>query len=128
LSELNQVEENIVKQSIQLEKLTYEQKKMELLENRFWQTCNEFEEQLRELQEERNTVQSYYDYTECQLQKLRATNVYNDTFHIWRDGHFGTINNLRMGTLQSQPVDYYFALFNICLLSCSNFDFSGGLE
>ena len=26
------------------------------------------------------------------LEKLKKTNVFNDAFHIWHDGHFGTIN------------------------------------
>ena len=34
-----------------------------------------------------------------ELEKLKITNVYNDTFHIWHDGHFGTINNFRLGRL-----------------------------
>ena len=35
------------------------------------------------------------DYTTRQLEKLKKTNVFNATFHIWHSGHFGTINNFR---------------------------------
>lgn len=35
---------------------------------------------------------------------LKQTNLYNDAFYIWHDGHFGTINGLRLGTLPTQPV------------------------
>lgn len=42
----------------------------------------------------------------CQLEKLKKTNVFNATFHIWHSGHFGTINNFRLGRLPSAPVDW----------------------
>jgi len=38
------------------------------------------------------------------LDMLKQTNLYNDAFYIWHDGHFGTINGLRLGTLPTQPV------------------------
>ncbi len=37
---------------------------------------------------------------------LQSTNALNDCFHIWFEGHFGTINGLRMGRLSSVPVDW----------------------
>lgn len=40
------------------------------------------------------------------MTKLRKTNVFNATFHIWHHGHFGTINKLRLGRLPSAPVDW----------------------
>jgi beclin 1 len=38
--------------------------------------------------------------------EINSSNVYNDAFHIWHEGHFGTINNFRLGRLPSQPVDW----------------------
>jgi hypothetical protein len=35
---------------------------------------------------------------------LKKTNLYNDAFHIWHDGHFGTINGFRLGDLPSRQV------------------------
>lgn len=32
--------------------------------------------------------------------------MFNATFHIWHKGHFGTINNFRLGRLPSAPVDW----------------------
>lgn len=34
--------------------------------------------------------------------------MFNATFHIWHSGHghFGTINNFRLGRLPSAPVDW----------------------
>lgn len=45
-------------------------------------------------------------HTQAQLDKLKKTNVFNATFHIWHSGHFGTINNFRLGRLPSAPVDW----------------------
>nr|CAD7605429.1 unnamed protein product [Timema genevievae] len=45
-------------------------------------------------------------YAQAQLDKLKKTNVFNATFHIWHSGHFGTINNFRLGRLPSAPVDW----------------------
>ena len=38
------------------------------------------------------------------LDMLRRTSVYNDAFHIWHAGPFGTINNFRLGRLPNVPV------------------------
>lgn len=46
------------------------------------------------------------NHTNVQLDKLSRTNVFNATFHIWHKGHFGTINNFRLGRLPSAPVDW----------------------
>jgi len=46
------------------------------------------------------------NYAQAQLEKLKKTNVFNATFHIWHSGHFGTINNFRLGRLPSAPVDW----------------------
>lgn len=52
----------------------------------------------------RDSVTHKYKVAAAQLEKLKKTNVFNDVFHIWHDGHFGTINNFRLGRLPSVPV------------------------
>jgi hypothetical protein len=74
--------------------------------NRYWQTFNEFQNELQSFQEEFDSVEMKLANAKEQLDKLKVTNVYNDTFHIWHDGHFGTINSFRLGRLPSQPVDW----------------------
>jgi len=37
---------------------------------------------------------------------LRKVNVLNDCFHIWHDGHFGTINGLRLGRFSECQVEW----------------------
>lgn len=52
------------------------------------------------------SVQCELAYAKNQLDKLKKTNVFNATFHIWHSGHFGTINNFKLGRLPSAPVDW----------------------
>ena len=48
----------------------------------------------------------FFRYNQSQLDKLKKTNVFNATFHIWHSGHFGTINGFRLGRLPSIPVEW----------------------
>lgn len=58
-------------------------------------------------EDESKSLECQYTYTQSQLEKLKKTNVFNATFHIWHSGgHFGTINNFRLGRLPSAPVDW----------------------
>ncbi|KAJ8967403.1 hypothetical protein NQ314_002910 [Rhamnusium bicolor] len=57
-------------------------------------------------EEEERSLECQLNYTNVQLDKLQGTNVFNATFHIWHNGHFGTINNFRLGRLPSAPVDW----------------------
>lgn len=59
---------------------------------RFWQECNVFAYTYLNLQDQQDGLQRQVDVYSAQLEKLRKTNVYNDAFHIWHDGPFGTIN------------------------------------
>lgn len=73
---------------------------------RYWKTFTQFQTELLEFQEEYASVQNQLTNAKEQLEKFKTTDVFNDTFHIWHDGHFGTINNFRLGRLPSQPVDW----------------------
>ncbi|KAJ8925920.1 hypothetical protein NQ315_009772 [Exocentrus adspersus] len=57
-------------------------------------------------EEEGRSLECQLNYTNMHLDKLQRTNVFNATFHIWHKGHFGTINNFRLGRLPSAPVDW----------------------
>ena len=46
------------------------------------------------------------DRAESQLERLKRTNVYNDVFHIWHRGPFGTIAGFRLGKTPTHPVDW----------------------
>jgi len=45
-------------------------------------------------------------HCEAELQRLGRVNVYNDVFHIWHDGAFGTISGLRLGRMPGVTVDW----------------------
>jgi beclin 1 len=40
------------------------------------------------------------------LLRLKRTHVFNDAFHIWHDGTFGSINGFRLGRLPSRSIEY----------------------
>ncbi len=61
---------------------------------------------MRSYQEEYDTVTNRLSVLKQQFDQLKTTNVFNDTFNIWYDGHFGTISNFRLGRLPSQPIDW----------------------
>jgi beclin 1 len=56
--------------------------------------------------EDAQSLECQLNYTQMQLDKLKKTNVFNATFHIWHKGHFGTINNFCLGRLPSAPIDW----------------------
>ena len=73
-------------------------------EAQYWQEINEKEFELDRLKSELETVCTEYDIASSELARLMKTNVYNDAFHIWHDGPFGTICGFRLGRLDDQPV------------------------
>ena len=86
--------------------LSEEESKVQDVENRYWQLFNEFQTELQSFQEEYDTVEMKLVNAKEELDRLKITNVFNDTFHIWYDGHFGTINGFRLGRLPSISVDW----------------------
>lgn len=86
--------------------LEEEARLLDIEEEQFWRSRNEFAMKLAEFQNVRDSVNSQFDHDSQQLEKLQRTNVYNDTFCISHDGKFGTINGLRLGRLPNVPVDW----------------------
>lgn len=97
-------EHEVVKKEIQREKEIA--RKLEEEEERYWKEYNEYKRQVQELDDEQKRVDNQLKYAQAQLDKLKKTNVFNATFHIWHSGHFGTINNFRLGRLPSVPVEW----------------------
>mmetsp|Transcript_7424 Transcript_7424/g.10285 ORF Transcript_7424/g.10285 Transcript_7424/m.10285 type:complete len:464 (+) Transcript_7424:24-1415(+) len=86
--------------------LQSDSQQIDIIEQQYWENYTEFQHELEEFQNEHETIHTKLQNTKETLDKLKVTNVYNDTFYIWHDGHFGTINNFRLGRLPSQPVDW----------------------
>lgn len=100
--------------------------------SRYQKEYCEFKRQQLELDDELKSVDNQMRYCQAQLDRLKKTNVFNATFHIWylshslshylslsvslyltlrsarfrHSGQFGTINNFRLGRLPSVPVEW----------------------
>ncbi|KAI8919945.1 autophagy protein Apg6-domain-containing protein [Powellomyces hirtus] len=83
-----------------------ELQELETLKVSYWQEVNEYESELQNYKNEHESVKLLHAYASEQLEGLKKTNVYNDTFRIWHEDLFGTINGLRLGRLPTQPVDW----------------------
>ena len=81
-----------------------ELQRLDVEELKYWSELNDLEMDLLNHQEELANVHQQYDYANAQLEKLNKSNALTDTFKIWHEGPFGTINGLRLGRLPSQHV------------------------
>ena len=89
-----------------LEKVQAEAERLDQEEAQYQREYTEFKRQQLDLDEELKSVETQMRYAQMQLGKLKKTNVFNATFHIWHSGQFGTINNFRLGRLPSVPVEW----------------------
>ncbi|KAB0340011.1 hypothetical protein FD755_024820 [Muntiacus reevesi] len=89
-----------------LEKVQAEAERLDQKEAQYQREYSEFKRQQLELDDELKSVENQMRYAQMQLDKLKKTNVFNATFHIWHSGQFGTINNFRLGRLPSVPVEW----------------------
>lgn len=99
LSELFALEKEKASLDSEITKLEAESVALDAEEQSFWRSRNAFALTLSSFQNERDALNAAYDHDAQQLERLQRTNVYNDTFCISHDGHFGTINGLRLGRL-----------------------------
>lgn len=92
-------EENALNQSIEQE----EKEKRELQEQEacYWREYTKHRRELMLTEDDKRSLECQIAYAEQQLEKLKDANIFNITFHIWHAGHFGTINNFRLGRLPS---------------------------
>jgi len=65
-----------------------------------------YQEELLNHEEEYAATNSMIEYASTQLNRLKRLNVVNDTFHIWEEGEFATINGFRLGRLPSCNVGW----------------------
>ncbi|KAI1809910.1 APG6-domain-containing protein [Poronia punctata] len=117
LVEAKKAEEEATKELLELEKekaaldeeimaLEDESLKLDAEEEEFWRERNAFASKFAQFQSERDSINARFDHDSQLLTKLQRANVYNDTFSIHHDGHFATINGLRLGKLSAKPVDW----------------------
>uniref|UniRef100_A0A2K6UVF5 Beclin-1 n=1 Tax=Saimiri boliviensis boliviensis TaxID=39432 RepID=A0A2K6UVF5_SAIBB len=106
IQELEDVEKNRKMVAENLEKVQAEAERLDQEEVQYQREYSEFKRQQLELDDELKSVENQMHYAQMQLDKLKKTNVFNATFHIWHSGLFGTIKNFRLGRLPSVPVEW----------------------
>lgn len=102
--------ENLQQEGLAIKEAILEQEKsaekLSLEENKYWMEFTRHRKDQLDADDELKSIECQLSYSKNQLEKLTKTNVFNATFHIWHAGHFGTINNLRLGRLPASPVDW----------------------
>lgn len=106
LEQIEQVERE--RSSIQEERNNYaeELERLQVEEERYLREQSDLKRQLLLCADDQVSVDTQLRYAHAQMEKLHKTNVFNATFHIWHEGHFGTINNFRLGRLPNVPVEW----------------------
>eukprot|EP00960_Hanusia_phi_P070820 767408-Hanusia_phi.AAC.2 len=77
---------------------------LEEMHNCYWRDYNELQLQLRST--DRDSLKRKMEAAASQLEMLNKTNVINDAFHISHNDVYGTINGFRLGSIQTQPVEW----------------------
>ena len=90
----------------EMEEQREREKRLKAEEQVYWKEFNEHQRQVLQFKDDQISVQYQLQYTSEQLTRLKKTNILNSAFHIWHNGHFGTINGLRLGRLQTVPVEW----------------------
>lgn len=90
----------------ELKSLNEEINALDKEEEEFWEKSNEYQLDLQNFQNERDSINLKYDHDVKQYERLQKTVVYNDAFCISHDGPFGTINGFRLGKLSTHQVEW----------------------
>ena len=106
VQELETLKQENEKIDSELEVQTQGKERLEEQEEQYWRQYSLHKQQLLLAEDEYRSLDCQLRYNQSQLDKLKKTNVFNATFHIWHSGHFGTINGFRLGRLPSIPVDW----------------------
>ena len=86
--------------------LEAESNDLDARESAYWDDFNDFKLSLERHVDERDSLVVSVEQTGRQLERLRRTNVFNDAFHVWFDGPFGTVNGFRLGRLPNVAVEW----------------------
>jgi len=103
LKELQAKQEEVLKE---IEEEKEEKKRVDKEEERYWKMLSVHRHQQFQALDEQISLDCQLQFARANLDRLKQTNAFNATFHLWHVGHFGTINGLRMGRLPSVPVDW----------------------
>jgi len=106
VEELQQLKSDNKRIDEELEQQRVARQQLEVQEEQYWRQYSQHKQQLLLAEDEYSSLDCQLRYNQSQLDKLKKTNVFNATFHIWHSGHFGTINGFRLGRLPSIPVEW----------------------
>lgn len=99
-----QKEEKETKQEIELQEC--EKDRLAKEQDIYWREYTRYRKDLMNSEDQSKYYECQLAYTQSQLEKLKKTNVYKAAFYISHSGHFGIINNFRLGRLPNAPVDW----------------------
>lgn len=89
-----------------LAQLRAEADELDQEEQAYWQEYNAFTIRRGGFSQDRDCALAVSKRLASQYDMLSSTNVYNDSFYIWHDGNFGTINGFRLGRLPEQQIEW----------------------
>eukprot|EP00158_Paraphelidium_tribonemae_P003401 Partr_v1_DN26098_c0_g1_i4_m607 putative beclin 1 len=105
-AKLEDIKRQRVNVQAEIAALETESAELDSLEQQVWAEVDTVDETMSTLQLGNESLNNQYEAASQMLELCKKTNVYNDTFHIWHDGPFGTINGFRLGRLPDQHVDW----------------------
>jgi beclin 1 len=103
VAELSQQLAAVRCESVELEAA---ERELEALEERHWHDLNAARAEGRGVAEASASLHHRIHVASAQLELLKRSNVYNDAFHIWHQGPFGTISGFRLGRTPEIPVGW----------------------
>lgn len=90
----------------ELEHHLEKKRELEEQEHSYWVEYSKHKRALLAAEDEFRSLDCRQRYISNQMEKLKKTDVFSATFHIWHTGHFATINGFRLGRLPSAPVEW----------------------
>ena len=76
-----------------------ERANLEREEHKYWKEYSRHKRQLLIAEDDFRSLDCQQKYAQAQIERLKKTNAFNSTFHIWHTGHFATINGFRLGNV-----------------------------
>jgi len=105
-AELQKLDEELATLKLSQERVELETNTINIIEEKYWENVLNLENQMVGFKEEKDAVEIQVKRCTDHTNLLQRTNLLNDAFHIWHDGHFATINGSRLGTLTGDQVDW----------------------
>jgi beclin 1 len=104
--ELDTLKKSEREASDQLRSLKSDKAKLEQEEQKYWKEYSKHKRELLIAEDDFRSLDCQQKYAQAQIERLKKTNAFNATFHIWHTGHFATINGFRLGRLLHIPVEW----------------------